>query len=418
MAARPLGFSFAGKTILYPGGNIPSHKDALAFCRREETFGIPESITIEFATPKELCVISSLDWQIVMPGETLQVQYRHPERVPFAGLDIPGVLVSRAKLVQGIITRAETECFLQIRGNPGSGKTVLLHLIQQELMKDGKTIAERFDRPWPTNEDERYALYQRIRTLQKESLKTNTRTVILIDEGQASYGDVMLWNSQFKIYAGHPFGPFNIIIACTYGISISPEIMDPRIPYIRLGAKQNIGLRREEDPPGYRAENSDTPLAILFDNEELDELYTLAVSAKILPPIDEELKDAIFRWTGGYIAIVWVIVRMIKAAAGNNTDAYHLNQFMEDHPGHICKALEADAKCQNFLPTQALAVDPTLLPVFSQLLEDGVIQYRYDRLPSAGESACKTGILYMEENCDRPLRITFVFPLQRELAQM
>ncbi|KAJ7654819.1 hypothetical protein B0H17DRAFT_1146619 [Mycena rosella] len=211
--------------------------------------------------------------------------------------------------------------------------------------------------------------------LQSLAYETRTETVILIDEGQATYTDLILWNTYFKIWAGHIPGPFSVIIACAHA---SPRtITSGPYPQIVLEERQKIGLHPQEGP-------TDTPLGLLFDKMELDELYALAVAAKAMPLIDEPLKESIFQWTEGYIAVVCAITKMI----GEST-------------------MVADGQRRGFLP-------------------NGSIKYELgDQLPGGLDVedidfAHEKGLLYTERTpiYSRSRRVTFAFPLQRALLQI
>ncbi|KAJ6559176.1 hypothetical protein DFH09DRAFT_1083777 [Mycena vulgaris] len=258
-----------------------------------------------------------------------------------------------------------------------------------------------------------------------EQLKTNAAlatgrdTIILIDEGQATYSDLTLWNTYFKGWAGDLSGPFGVIIACSYG-SVSPHVMasGPYTP-INLEDSQRIELRR----------SSDNPLGLLFDQAEMDELFDLAVAAKVMPPTDQPLRQLVFQWTEGYISVVVAIVKMMgtdKQKIRAN-EIYTLSQFLEAYPQKTLFAtLAANGQCRRFLPSYAVAADPRIIRVFSRLLVDGQIEYEVEDQSPGGldredlDFAHEKGLIYLERTSASSLscRISFTFPLQRGLLQM
>ncbi|KAJ7506542.1 hypothetical protein B0H11DRAFT_2219241 [Mycena galericulata] len=379
-------------------------------------------------------MVPSLSWELVKPGHILYVQYV-PSRQQRPSSPITSLLVTspRAKLVNEIIDRLTTVKFIQIRGSRASGKTTLLRLIQAQLEKD-KKIVLLIDTPWPTERSNRLDLYWKFDALRRRCFENEIQTVVLIDEGQTTYTDFTLWNTYFKMWAGDLPGPFGVIVACVYG-SVTQEMRTiiPHTSFI-LEHRQRIGLRPEVYTDIPLGRPSDKALGLLFDKEELEELYALAVAAKVMPPIDEPLKQLIFHWTEGYISIVSVIAKLIgerKERIDGNT-IYTLEEFIQDYPQEtFFQSLAADVQCRRFLPSQAISSDPRIIRVFSRLIVDGSIEYELgDQNPDLGSDldwkdidfAHEKGLIYMERT---PIsyswlscRITFAFPLQRALLQM
>ncbi|KAJ7109936.1 hypothetical protein C8R44DRAFT_800978 [Mycena epipterygia] len=419
-----IGFRFQKRVFYYhiKGQDVTSYKEAVDFCRHPDVFDIDEGVEIEFlfdafkdGTPG---VVKDSEWGLIRPGYVLLVQ-RVPQHTKNISPPISLYLMSpRANLVQGIIDQLNKVNFIQIRGSPASGKTIFLHLIQQRLEKEGKTVV-RIDEIWPLDPSKRTKLHAELCGYRNSALSTRNETVILIDEGQASYLDLTLWNTFFKAWAADVPGPFRIIIACSYG-SVTPHVMTsgPYTP-ISLQNSQRIGLRR----------SSDSSLALLFDKAEVDELFALAVDKKVIPRIDEPLRELIFRWTDGYISVVTAILKMItrKKQYIRDNQIYTLHEFSKDYSQEtFFGTVVADGQCRRFLATEAVAADPRVIRVFSRLLVDGIIEYEEgDQWPGGLDRGdldftLQRGLIYPERASATSLlcRISFSFPLHRGLLQM
>ncbi|KAJ7601276.1 hypothetical protein B0H17DRAFT_1123474 [Mycena rosella] len=262
-------------------------------------------------------------------------------------------MARRHDTVRGIVEQLRKVNFIQLRGSPASGKTILLHLIQQHLESEGK-IVERLDKPWPTDEMERRGLHVWLRTLRDKALENSIETVVLIDEGQASYGDFTLWNSYFKAWTGDITCQFRILIACAWG-SVTPHAMTSGwYPKIVLEEQQKIGLRPSPT----------SPFGLLFIN-----------------PKWRNLQSAIFELTAGYASVVVAILRAIGAkieALIRKQKSYSLEDFRKEWhpPEELFETLAANGPCLRFLPKGTIAEDPRVVRVFKRLFVDGPIEYR------------------------------------------
>jgi hypothetical protein len=160
----------------------------------------------------------------------------------------------------------------------------------------------RFDDPWPLDEEERAVLRGELDEYFKSATEHNP-IVIIIDECQASYGDTVLWNTYLKPWAGHPNPFFSVLIACAWDNSTPQHMTKGPYTPITLNNLQRVELRRTPE----------VPLGLLFDYEEMEELYASAVHYKTIPPLDEDLKNAIFFWSSGYASVVVAFIQMLKS---------------------------------------------------------------------------------------------------------
>ncbi|KAJ7229160.1 hypothetical protein GGX14DRAFT_416907, partial [Mycena pura] len=321
-------------------------------------------------------------------------------------------MVYRRELVDGIIKRLAEVSFIQLRGTPASGKTILLHLIQRQLETEGTEVI-RYDEPWPIDQSARKELRRELANYHDTALKKRTKITILIDEAQATFPDTTLWNTYFKTWAGDFHGFFGIIIACSYGSS-NPHMLTPGAPI--LEDVQRIGLRR----------TTDAPLGLLFSQAEVNELLDLAISLNQMPRIDEPLRQQIFQWTQGYSSVVTTLVKMIGVKKCRDGAIFTLHDFTREYPPEtLFSTLVANGQCGRFLPRPDVVADPRLIRVFSKLFVDKEIIYEENEqfpgglLRSDLDFAHEKSLLYIEHYPNSSRRcISFIFPLQRGLLQM
>ncbi|KAJ7683035.1 hypothetical protein B0H17DRAFT_1075066, partial [Mycena rosella] len=264
---------------------------------------------------------------------------------------------------------------------------------------------------------ERRGLRVWLRTLRDKALENNIETVVLIDEGQASYGDSALWNSSFKAWAGDIPCPFRILIACAWG-SVTPHAMTSAwYSAIVLEEQQKIGLR-----PSPRS-----PFGLLFNKSEMEELFAAAVATGTTPTLDQDLQSTIFELTAGYASVVVAILKAIGAKIAHIREQknYSLEDFRKEWhpPEELFKTLAANGACLRFLPKGTIAEDPRVVRVFKRLFVDGPIEYEEGDEHPGGldrddlDFVHQKGLLYVEHLQRASRRISFTFPLQQGLLQ-
>ncbi|KAJ7159852.1 hypothetical protein C8R43DRAFT_347266 [Mycena crocata] len=329
------------------------------------------------------------------------------------------LVVPRTRLVQDLIEHLQAVRFLQLRGSPASGKTTLLLLLQAELETQG-TETHLFTLPWPTDATARHDLRERLVQIRNDAVQNGGYTVILIDEGQASYDDTILWNTYFKLWATDLGTNVGIMIACAYG-SVTPYTLSqgPYTPIV-LESRQRVGLRPQK---GLTA----APLGLLFDQGEVNTLLDMAIGQHVMPRIDQTLRDLFFDWTAGYASVVMAMVGALSVKQHvRDGKEYNIREFIVDFPQEtFFRILAANGACARFLPTEATASDPRIIRVFSYLFVHGhLLLQSGQRLPdelelSDFDFAHERGLLYMERSAqESETLISFSFPLQRCLLQL
>ncbi|KAJ7712424.1 hypothetical protein B0H16DRAFT_566429 [Mycena metata] len=327
---------------------------------------------------------------------------------------------ARSNLVEEVIRRLQHHSFVQIRGSPGSGKTILLHLVQKQLEANGMPVY-RFDTPWPVNDEEsQKKLHRELVQVRNSATSQQTALVIIIDEAQASYADLVLWNTYFKNWAGHPHPYCSILIACAWGSTTPHSLTIGPYPPLHFKDAQRINLRRTDHDP----------FGLLFEKAEIQEVFQSSAEAKWTPWLGDDLKDALVFWSSGYPAVVIAFTLMCTAKKEHirRGHLYTLAEFFHDHStATLLENLRTDGQCSRFLPkTDLVAADPRVVRVFQVLSLADSIDYNESDLFPGGISRSDLDFVHSKGFVDieylpvsaGSMRLSFTFPLQRALLQM
>ncbi|KAJ7694024.1 hypothetical protein B0H16DRAFT_38823 [Mycena metata] len=359
-------------------------------------------------------------WAIVRPFDVLRVHLKvHIKtRSPTVVLDAP--ITRRRALVEEIVKRLDENSFLQIRGSAASGKTTLLNLVHLHLRSNGVHVV-RYDDPWPTNSAACKFLHSELVEAYNRADNENP-TCILIDEGQTTYQDLILWNRFFKSWSGHGRQGFSLLIACAWGSTSSHTMATGPYTPMELDASRRLELRP----------SAVDPWGLLFRFEESNELIDSAVNAKLIPQLDQDLRKHLHERSSGYAAVLRSLVSYIQAdkALARRSVQYTLTEFVQDRPPHrYLPFLQSDIQCKKFLPQQDLARDPRVNRVFTRLFLQGPFDYNEgDPTPGGLDRldlnyAHNMGLIYVEHLASpnpmlSPRRLSMTFPLQTALIQM
>ncbi|KAJ7039092.1 hypothetical protein C8F04DRAFT_317250 [Mycena alexandri] len=377
-----------------------TYKDAIAACRKKW----PGDLHSDNHFALSRFSSSNNDWWEVR---------RHSKTcAPTMSLGAP--ITRRTTLVKEIIRRLDANSFLQLRGNPASGKTTLLDLVHLRLRSQGVYV-QRYDRPWPTDVGERKDLHNELSQAYDEA-NQDRPIFILIDEGQATYTDLILWNRFLKAWSGHNKQYFACLIACSWGSTTG--LYAP----IELDASLRLELRPT-------AEDS---FSLLFNVEEFHELVTSAVNNNMIPELDQDLRKHLFEQTSGYAAVVRCIIYYLQSKKDlvRRQATYGLAEFLQEHPPHkYLPFIQNNIQCRRFLPRESLTRDPRVNRVFSRLFLHGPFNYNEDDPAPGGldrqdlDFVHGTGLIYIEHvPYPNPLvssrRLSITFPLQTALIQL
>ncbi|KAJ6541836.1 hypothetical protein B0H19DRAFT_1077618 [Mycena capillaripes] len=137
-----------------------------AFIVHPDVFNFDKNLALEFliqlTEDRDLGVVSSFDWELIRPRRTVHGNFFLLE--PFFSFD-----------ANSYVNFMEVAKYLLIRGIPASSKTILLHLIQKRLEKEGKVVV-RYDSPWPTDPAARSQLHDKLAACRSYTLRTRTET--------------------------------------------------------------------------------------------------------------------------------------------------------------------------------------------------------------------------------------------------
>jgi len=235
----------------------------------------------------------------------------------------------RTELVDEIITRVNFYHIIRVRGTPATGKTTLLELVVNKLLKKtyGNTLPVHPVFGWD-REDVTKATGWEAYLQKKTGIHGNTwltyKAYLLLDEAQVSYWDSELWTNFFKKIrplVDHPF----IILFSSYGSTGSgfkgfeEHLNTPMV----FSSGQQISLRPEEsidaDQPIYIRSIEGSKLhtcravgLLLEKNEAINVLtqYTTCMQPSLA--LSEDLKIELFLISNGHAGLLIDLVDMIS----------------------------------------------------------------------------------------------------------
>jgi len=220
----------------------------------------------------------------------------------------------------GIISCSPSETIqtylLQIRGSPGSGKTIILKLLRKHILNVDPSAVVRVTWSWlkdkaPTNYDAR--LSAQLPGIADQEEEITEKTYILFDNGQDTYWDTELWENFFKDHQQRRNG-YRIVLFCSYG-SAGKRILDyqhgtPGVvrPTARISLRPNTILSDHE------------PVGLLLNREEFDDV--VGRSAEVL--LDPALQDFIFETTGGHVGAVTAVLEALSTLVSSSDSSHGL----------------------------------------------------------------------------------------------
>ena len=152
-------------------------------------------------------------------------------------------------MVKRIIGRLFKHRVIVIRGTPGSGKTVLRHLIHRTLAQNRLELSIHVSRGWPEGLDG----FQSTRYLEEATGRTEDELfgqpshVIIIDDAQSSYYDDQLWGDFLKSLESGQGAV--VLLLSAYGSATGPlaPVRTGTPPF--LSPEKRISLRWSKDTP-------------------------------------------------------------------------------------------------------------------------------------------------------------------------
>jgi hypothetical protein len=245
--------------------------------------------------------------------------------------ELPAFVNPRTKLVDEIIARVQGYHIIVVRGTPASGKTTVMQLVANKLLKmhgheSPIHILYGWDKETVTGATGWIEYLRQETGVRGDDWPTHP-AYLLLDEAQQSYWNDELWGALFKSIrpsVGYPF----VILFSSYG---SPgrgyEGFNPqkhhKTPMV-FAPEQQIGLRPDEsidrDLPisiwsgGSTEMHTCRPVGLLLEEDEAIDVLTRYASTAIQPPISlsADLKKELFLISDGHAGLLLDLVSVLK----------------------------------------------------------------------------------------------------------
>jgi hypothetical protein len=187
---------------------------------------------------------------------------------------------------------------LQVRGTPGSGKTVLAQLLAQYVLRRDPDMNVIWVNGWSLEEvEESGGLFS---YLEKKGWAPDRNTLLIFDDAEASYKDTYLWGHFFKSI--HEWNNRRAITFSSYGTP-SPRISVPGM-LIQWNNSQKVTLHPIDHGYGLPT------IGLLFSREEFDDL----ISRQYPNPdyhFDSSFFDSVFDLTEGHVGAVLAFMTVV-----------------------------------------------------------------------------------------------------------
>ncbi|KAB8230344.1 uncharacterized protein BDW43DRAFT_314033 [Aspergillus alliaceus] len=296
----------------------------------------------------------------------IQEHFRKPPNNPTRCL--------RKDTVSKLAAAVDSQNVIHIRGTPASGKTVLSELLRDYYVENNRKVflletwepLESFHGkdPWT-----RFALLLQQRYPEYSHTEFfASKTVIVVDEAQASYKDSYFWNTIVKERRSGEGEDINICLFCSYGSPLTGlEVDHLWFSPATFGPAQRITLTPQ---PG-----KDSPkLGLFFTPDEFDEAVSLLTTNKYEEKftIDKEAMSYLYELTNGHPGGVTSLVNFVHSAHRHDLKHRCISTITKDH---LLDNLKDDTQVFQYLTNQA---------VFRSFPTGGHLT------PEAGGTLCKT----------------------------
>ncbi|KAF8718541.1 hypothetical protein AX14_011789 [Amanita brunnescens Koide BX004] len=271
----------------------------------------------------------------------------------------------RRSTVAGLYERLKRYLFIQVRGTPASGKTVLARLLGTHISQQDPGVHVIWIQGWTQRvaESRDYQSY-----LQDRGWVINRETVFIFDEAQATYRDDALWHHFFK-----SMETFNarLIVFCSYGSPSLPidvgDTMEIPTP-ISVPDHQRVTLRHvghDDDLP---------PVGLFFTQSEFNDLVKNQKSY-----YDESFFDAVFRITNGHVGALHDFCKIVTNDGSfrefkHAGKLYTWDSFLSSFtPENLLRRLGYTGVFSRGLPPDEVLQSSAMASVFSAVLSKNVV---------------------------------------------
>jgi hypothetical protein len=204
---------------------------------------------------------------------------------------------------------------VHVRGTPASGKTTLARLLRSYYLKRG--VPTVFIPGWPVPGNISATPFSYISILAQachhagytdinQLTLEDTNIVLILDEGQMSYGDQGLWLDFVKMQNGRRSGP-RICVFTSYGSpSGGPSDFAQGTPLSFLGVEQRVSITVSPMKNSPR-------IGLFYSRDEFDDVVR-RLSADPRRPLclHTDAKDYVFELTSGHPGAVDGMIGMIE----------------------------------------------------------------------------------------------------------
>jgi hypothetical protein len=226
-------------------------------------------------------------------------------------------LSPRDRTVKELEQILEKERVVLVRGTPTSGKTTLGQLLQHHYKHNkinGRIIPVVIFDAWECDGKDykrkiRDEGRQEYSEFENWDFVTNGEYLLILDEGQMSYPDRLLWFGLIKRQSwqsvGQSHGP-RICIRASYGsLGAGPDQTDAS-PLASLTAAQRVSIKKS---PLHGSLN----LTLFYDRDELSDVISRFTVGGGIPKLrlSEKARTRIYELTNGHLGAVYGIMYML-----------------------------------------------------------------------------------------------------------
>ncbi|PVG02083.1 hypothetical protein CPB86DRAFT_811970 [Serendipita vermifera] len=245
----------------------------------------------------------------------------------------------REGTVSAILELLLEKKLVQVRGGPASGKSTLMHLLHNHILRQRPEAKVFFHENWP---QEKWPHVKMDKKMPGYAHFQGGEHFFLFDDAQTSYWDTRLWLA-FKDDVQRFPNSAHVIVFCTYG---NKENRGPYLP-VPLAFDARVTLNGV-----YEWMSKPNSYALLLDEEEFCDVI-VRQKPKIL--LKDDLREFVYKLTRGHVGHVMAVLEFLKKKRGASMlqgHAYSLRDFHQDNPSYdaICTHLENDHGIKHVLP--------------------------------------------------------------------
>ncbi|KAL3468252.1 hypothetical protein BJX64DRAFT_247158 [Aspergillus heterothallicus] len=251
---------------------------------------------------------------------SLHLGYNSPNSGPppariSQSLAIGSQVASRNKVVDELIARVKYFHIIRVNGTPASGKTTIMNLMVNKLLKSDPATPVYVLSGWDiksVRSANGWAAYLQAQTGIHGRQWLTHRGFLLVDEAQESYWDGELWADLFK--AVEPASQVYIILFMSYGSPTRGFNGFEQEKYIKtpmiFSAEQQISLKPDEN-----VESPWKPVGLLLDEDEANEVLDRYVPTFIPNPgaiLTQDLKQGFFLSSSGHVGLLTSLTQVLN----------------------------------------------------------------------------------------------------------